>query len=282
MSFFFNDELNVNGKIITKDEIKTETNNSAINSNIVAEENNFYPLNGTILTVLLPEITSSNHGSEISFALLKTIGRSITYYANSGANQKILDSFGSEQNNLTDSNSNIQIVKYKSILFPTDGVYFSISNTGSGYSTSDFISVSISGGGGSGSSCSIMVKTGIVTGITITSGGSGYSPDDSLDFSGGSGYSFNGKLIVDSNGTITGLLIIDGGQNYSSSDFAFSGTPSGSGANISLVVSGTKPVISFQSSGSNYTSVPSISISGGSGSNLEITGTLNKGLWIST
>ena len=280
MSFFFNDELNVNGKIITKDEIRTETSNTAINSNIVAEENNFYPLNGAILTILLPEITSSNQGSEIAFALLKTTGRSINFYANSGANQKILDNSGNEQNNFSDSNSTLQIVKYKSVLFPTDGVYFSISNTGSGYSTSDFISVTLSGGGGAGSSCSVSVKTGIVTGITITSGGSGYSPTDSLTFS--TGFDFNGKIIVDSNGTITGLLIIDGGQNYSSSSFGFSGSPSGSGANISLVVSGSVPVISFQSSGSSYTSVPSISISGGSGSNLAITGTLNKGLWIST
>ena len=77
MSFFFNDELNVNGKIITKDEIKTETRNTAVNSNIIAENDNFYPLNGSTLTILLPEITSSNMGSEISFALLKTSGRSI-------------------------------------------------------------------------------------------------------------------------------------------------------------------------------------------------------------
>ena len=38
MSFFFNDELNVNGKIITKDEIKTETINAAKTSSLQSWE----------------------------------------------------------------------------------------------------------------------------------------------------------------------------------------------------------------------------------------------------
>lgn len=278
MSFFFNDELNVNGKIINKDEIKTETINTAINSSIIAVAKNFYILNGTTLTVLLPEITSSNQGSEISFVLLKTNSRYITIYANLESNQKILNS-GYGQDFTTNSNSTIEIVKYKSVFYPTDGVYFSISNTGSGYSTSDSITVAVTGGGGISAYCMVSIKTGIITGINIISGGSGYSPNDYLNFNTGSGSNFNGQLILDSNGSITDILIINGGENYSTSDFNFSGTPSGSGANISLIVS-TKPVITFQNFGSGYSSLPTISVSGGSGTNLEITGTLNKGLWL--
>ena len=204
-----------------------------------------------------------------------------------GSNQKFLDDFGMDSSSISNSNSTVEILKYKSIFYSSDGVTFSISNNGSGYSSGDFVSnlVISGGGGGSGSSFNINFRTGVVQSVTINNGGSGYSNDDFLNFSNGTG--FQGRLIVNSSGVITDVIILDGGSGYGSSDFAFSSTPSGSGANITLNVSGVIPVITSQSSGSEYTSVPTISFDvlsegGGSssGSDLAVTGTLNKGLWV--
>ena len=288
MSFFFNDELNVNGKIITKDEIKTETNNTAITYNFIAQENNFYPVNISTITIFLPEITSSNNGGEISFAFLKTSGRSITIYSNTKENQKILDSFGSEQNSVFNSNSSLEIIKYKSLYFQGDSVYFSISNPGSGYTSESSIIISITGGGGIDASCSVGLQSGIITAINITNdGGSGYDSNDIISIvssSGGStaGFGFSGKLILNSSGAISSIVILNGGSGYVSTDVV-SISSSGSGATTSISLeTNLVPVITFQDNGSGYTQVPTISIThGNGGSNLEITGTLNKGIWVS-
>lgn len=262
----------------------TSETRSTTNLNFIAEEDNFYTIySSNSIVVILPEITSSNQGSEICFALVQKSGRNVQFYPSIGSNQKFLDDFGMDSSSISNSNSTVEILKYKSIFYSSDGVTFSISNAGSGYSSTDNVMVSLSGN----ASCNISFRTGVVQSVTINNGGSGYSNDDFLNFSNGTG--FQGRLIVNSSGVITDVIILNGGYNYSSSDFGFSdgGSGSGSNANITLNVSGLIPVITSQSSGSDYTSVPTISVTvtsstGGetSGSNLAVTGTLNKGLWV--
>jgi hypothetical protein len=64
---------------------------------------------------------------------------------------------------------------------------FSITTSGSGYTTTPIISFSGGGGGGNGVVTTVVLTTGTVTSITLVSGGSGYTSAPDVSFSGGGG-----------------------------------------------------------------------------------------------
>lgn len=90
--------------------------------------------------------------------------------------------------------------------------------------------VTISGGGGTGATATAVLTSGLVTGITITNAGTGYSTTPNIAFSGG---------------TVT-----TAGTN-----------PTGTGNNANFTVSG----ITVTNPGSGYTSAPSVTFSSGTG-----------------
>ena len=91
MSFFYNDELYIDGKTITKDDITSETQSTEI-SNINAAVNNLYVINSSSSYIRLPQITDSNQGGVVSLALVNASdsqNTSINLYSNEDDNQKI-------------------------------------------------------------------------------------------------------------------------------------------------------------------------------------------------
>ncbi|WKZ93626.1 peptidase G2 autoproteolytic cleavage domain-containing protein [Chimaeribacter arupi] len=72
-------------------------------------------------------------------------------------------------------------------------------------------------GGGYGARFSLVITSGVITSVTVTSGGTGYSSGALLDFrdriSQGTGAA--GTLSIDSNGAITGITLTSGGTGYS-------------------------------------------------------------------
>lgn len=64
--------------------------------------------------------------------------------------------------------------------------------------------------------------TGVVDGVTIRGGGSGYSVADNVPATGGGGHELSLNITsVDSSGKITGLSVNNGGHGYEVGDVAF-------------------------------------------------------------
>ena len=169
---------------------------------------------------------------------------------------------------------------------------------GSGY-TSDF-AVVFSGGGGSGATATAIVKGGAVVGFYMTSGtqGTGYTSDPTIDLSAGSGSGASAVavrlggvrwFIVNNYGTgyttaptwtgpngssggsvLSGPLVIylyvtDPGSGGAGGLVTFSGG-GGSGADFLAVMGATGQIsgsVTLTSSGSGYTTPPTVSFSGG-------------------
>lgn len=116
---------------------------------------------------------------------------------------------------------------------------------GSDYGNGTYLAVPLTGGSGSGALADITVAGGVVTGVTIADGGTGYltgevlSADDAdLGGLGGSGF---GIAVGDTKGSVTSVVITDAGSGYESGDTlgaddADLGGLGGSGFSIDVVL----------------------------------------------
>jgi uncharacterized delta-60 repeat protein len=164
------------------------------------------------------------------------------------------------------------LVFLNSVSYDTRGkiLSFTISNAGSGYTNGDILGVS---GSGTGAQFQITANpTGSVTGISITSGGSGYVAGppgsgqyDEITTTGGFGTGLTVNIQVNNSGQVIVATINNPGIGYSVGDvISIDGNSSGSGATISVnsVTNGEVIGVDLIQSGIGY-SVGPITLLGG-------------------
>ncbi|MGB8216780.1 MAG: hypothetical protein WCE94_05695 [Candidatus Methanoperedens sp.] len=161
------------------------------------------------------------------------------------------------------------------------------------------------GAGAGGASATVAINaTGSITGVTVTSGGAGYSATNppNVTIFDAPGHAGNTSTRT---GVVTGINVTASGSNYSNPVVTIAAPTSGTNAtanatgavtNMTLVTNGsgyTAPLVSFTggtgaaanaigsvdnitltNGGSGFTSVPSVGFSGGSGINAAATATL--------
>lgn len=154
-----------------------------------------------------------------------------------------------------------------------------VTNAGSGYSY--IPTVSFTGGGGSGVSAVAVVSQGVVSGVTITNEGAGYTSDPTITISGAGGagataIARRGKVTavtVDDGGTggqIQSITVTAAGANYTSAPTVVISGGGGSGATATAtVVGGQVTAVTVTNPGKNYVTEPTISFTGGGGANAE-------------
>lgn len=117
---------------------------------------------------------------------------------------------------------------------------------------------------------------GTVTNILLTAGGSSYSSNFQLAFSGGGGTGLTAKATAVA-GIVTRITITNPGTGYTSAPTASFAAGSGSGATATVVLGATSiAAVTITNRGSNYPNVAiPVSFSGGGGSGATGTATVN-------
>ena len=132
-----------------------------------------------------------------------------------------------------------------------------VTNGGSGYTSSPL--VSIVGGGGSGAAATAIITKGVVSRILINQGGSGYTSQPSITIVGGGGSGATGSASV--RGPIKTVSVDSGGSSYTSTPTV--SLSSGSGAVAQAIVNNGRIIsIAIISAGQGYTTAPEITIQG--------------------
>jgi autotransporter-associated beta strand protein len=146
-------------------------------------------------------------------------------------------------------------------------------NVSNGGSYTSVPTATLSGGGGTGAEVKInSLKVGT---ISLASGGSGYTAP-TVTISGGGGSGATATAEIDPSGVITGITITNAGTGYTSvptitiSDQT-GGTGAGATASADLALTGGG--ITITNFGKGYTSLPTISVTGGgTGGTVDVTG----------
>jgi hypothetical protein len=149
-----------------------------------------------------------------------------------------------------------------------------LTNGGSYTNEPPFPSIFFSGGGGSGAAAVVtsMFNQGgaTVTGIAITSAGSGYTSAPTVTFSGGVGPVTQATATCTvGNGRVLSITVTNGGGGYTSAPtISFTGGGSGSGASAAAVVGGSGVTsLTLTNPGAGYlaSDVLTVGFSGGGG-----------------
>lgn len=145
---------------------------------------------------------------------------------------------------------------------------------GSGFTPGTY-ALTFTGGGGSGASGTYTVDgTGIVTSISLTSGGSGYTGTPAITFTSGGGSGATATAIL-SPGSVASVTVVNGGSNFTSTpSLTFEGG-GGSGATaIANLTSGVITSVAVTDGGTGYTSAPAILVQTGVNNAAAATATL--------
>lgn len=138
-----------------------------------------------------------------------------------------------------------------------------ITNAGTGYSPGDIVEVHFTGGGSDISAQLTPVLTATtIAHLTVLAGGRGYvSPTVSITGGGGTGATATCTQV---GGVITSITLTSPGSGFTSVPTAtITGSP-GTGAMIQVILTGTTVAsVSVADAGSNYTSVPTLTFQGG-------------------
>jgi hypothetical protein len=134
--------------------------------------------------------------------------------------------------------------------------------------------VAFSGGGGSGAAAT--AERGKVTGITVTAAGSGYTSDPTVTIG-----SVATATATRTDNTVTGITLTAVGSGYTSAPTITISGGGGSGATAIATLSSRKSgnivtSITVTNEGSGYTSNPTVTISGGGGSGATATAVRGK------
>lgn len=146
------------------------------------------------------------------------------------------------------------------------GTTITITNGGSGYTSSP--TVTISGDGTGAVATANLANTGAVKYVTVTNPGSGYPVSDTIPvvFTGGGGSNASGSAVIDANGSVDTILISNGGNSYSSAPNITINDPNGTGFTGVSTLGYAVASISVTNSGVGFSSAPTITITGdGSG-----------------
>ncbi|HZL65511.1 MAG TPA: hypothetical protein VFD50_11290 [Thermoleophilia bacterium] len=146
---------------------------------------------------------------------------------------------------------------------------------GSGYTVP---SVAITGGGGTGGTAVATVTGGVVSSITITNPGIGYTTAPTITISGGGATTDATATATVVGNEINAIAVTTGGAGYTSPTVAFTGgTGSGAVGTVS-VTAGAVSAVTITNPGSGYTTLPAVTITGGGGTGA--TGTASYALEI--
>ncbi|MFZ2197831.1 MAG: multicopper oxidase domain-containing protein [Thermodesulfovibrionales bacterium] len=118
-------------------------------------------------------------------------------------------------------------------------------------------SVALAGGGGHGATATATVADGAITAISLAAGGSGYSFAN-IGISGdGLGATATATIV---GGVITGITVTNGGSGYTIASVVITGNGTGAIAGPVTIASGVVTGITLDSVGSGYTTVPAVVI----------------------
>ena len=120
-----------------------------------------------------------------------------------------------------------------------------------------------SGGGTGGSATAVITGAGLITGVTITNGGSGYTtaPSATITGTGGSGATVQPVLAPAGVALVT---VVNGGTGYTSVPLiTFKGGGGAGATGIAVLTATIVASVQVTAGGSGYTSAPSVSFTGG-------------------
>ncbi len=122
--------------------------------------------------------------------------------------------------------------------------------------------VSLTGGGGSGATADALVSG--ITGLTLVSGGSGYTFAPTVSFLGGNGTGAAATAAI-SNGVVVSLTLTSGGSGYTFPPtvvLSGGGVPTPPAVATASIAPGTITGIQIINPGRGYTSAPTVTITG--------------------
>lgn len=154
------------------------------------------------------------------------------------------------------------------------GVYFvQVVLGGSGYDPQIPPTISFSGGGGAGAAAiAIVSETGVLSWIYMTSEGTGYTSEPTVNISGGGGAIATAKLNFD-DGVVGTITVTNGGSGYVAGA-TVNITGGGSGAQgVAQVVGGVIKAVSVVANGTGYLVAPGVSFTASLGSGATATAT---------
>jgi hypothetical protein len=148
------------------------------------------------------------------------------------------------------------------------------SSSGSGYTSAP--TVTFTGGNGAGATATATLSNGVITGLTITAAGSGYTNGaftGTITISGGGGSGATATGTVTS-GAISALTVTSGGSGYTSAPTVTLTGGGGTGATATATVTYSVTGYTVTNGGSGYTSAPTVTLTGGGGSGATATAVL--------
>ncbi len=154
------------------------------------------------------------------------------------------------------------------LLYGAGGIspVITINGGGSGYSSVP--TATAFGGEGSGIAVTPVITNGSVTSLTVTSAGTGYVPEDVVQFQFSGGGTDTGPELVAvlAVNTVQSVNVLAGGHNYVSGDPVVFTGGGGTGAAATATISGgAVTTIVMTSGGAKYTSPPVVSVTSTSG-----------------
>jgi len=186
----------------------------------------------------------------------------------SGANARLYNCY---RPSATDKATDIGVMSAAPMTFPGlagPGPVTALNVTASGGGTTDYSSAptcAITGDAGSGATCAASIS-GLVTALTLTANGSGYTTANppGCHLSGGGGTGATCSAAVSSTGAIT-LTLQSGGSGYSAAPACALTGGSGAGATCTAAEHMGVTGITVTAGGSGYTSDPTCTLTGGGG-----------------
>lgn len=156
-----------------------------------------------------------------------------------------------------------------------------IVNPGSGYGPSDIVQFQFSGGGSdSGAILQAVLSSGAISTINLLTGGSGYTPGTfALGITGGGGSGATATFTVSAGGVVTSIALTAAGTGYTGSPtISFPGAGAGTGATaVATLTSSTVVSVTVVNGGTNFTTTPTLTFTGGGGSGAAGTVVLSGG-----
>jgi hypothetical protein len=134
--------------------------------------------------------------------------------------------------------------------------------------------VTISGGGGTGATASATLVPAPVASLALTNGGSGYTSPPAVAITGGGGTGATATATLATR-SVASVAVTNGGSGYTTvPTVSFSGG-GGTGATATVTLTNRKvTAITITNGGSGYTTAPTVTISGGGGSGAKATAAL--------
>jgi subtilase family serine protease len=172
----------------------------------------------------------------------------------------------------TDKATDIGVMSAAPMTFPGaggPGPVTALNATASGGGTTSYSSApscALSGGAGSGATCTASIS-GLVTALTKTANGTGYTTADPplCTLTGGGGIGATCSTSVNVSGTVT-VTLQSGGSGYTSAPTCALPGGAGSGATCTATENNGVTGIAITAGGSGYTSNPTCTLAGGGGS----------------